>query len=103
MQIAATKAARKILKEHACYLADMIQAAAKMYDCGKTVVLSGSIFSKAPVFLRLLKEQVTMDLSFEVPAVPPVYGACALAGELCGMEFIPAEEFERQYAEVTLC
>lgn len=97
------KVARKILKEHAGYLADMIQAAAKMYDCGKTVVLSGSIFSKAPVFLRLLKEQVTMDLSFEVPAVPPVYGACALAGELCGMEFIPAEEFERQYAEVTLC
>ena len=97
------KVARKILKEHAGYLADMIQAAAKMYDCGKTVVLSGSIFSKAPAFLQLLKEQVTMDLSFEVPAVPPVYGACALAGELCGMEFIPAEEFDRQYAEVTLC
>lgn len=97
------KVAEKILKEHATYLADMIQAAAKMYDCGKTVVLSGSIFSKAPVFLRLLKEQVTMDLRFEVPAAPPVYGACVLARELCGMEPISEEEFVRQYAEVSLC
>lgn len=95
------KVARKILKEHASYLADMIQAAAKMYDCGKTVVLSGSIFSKAPAFLRLLKEQVTMDLSFEVPAVPPVYGACVLACELCGIDGAPfAKCFEEQYAEL---
>jgi hypothetical protein len=78
----------------------MIQAAAKMYDCGKTVVLSGSIFAKAPVFLQLLKEQVTMDLHFEVPAAPPVYGACVLARELCGMEPISEEEFVRQYAEL---
>ena len=97
------KMARKILKEHAGYLADMIQAAAKMYDCGRTVVLSGSIVAKAPVFLQLLKEQVTMDLRFEVPATPPVYGACALASELCGMEMPPAEEFSRQYEEVSLC
>ena len=97
------QAARKILQEHAGYLADMIQAAAKMYDCGKTVVLSGSIFVKAPVFLQLLKEQVSMDLSFEVPAAPPVYGACVLACELCGVEPALAEEFVRQYAEVMLC
>lgn len=97
------KVAARILREHAGYLADMIQAAAKMYDCGKTVVLAGSIFSKVPAFLQLLKEQVTMDLRFEVPAAPPVYGACVLARELCGMEPISEEEFVRQYAEVSLC
>ena len=97
------KVAEKLLKEHAGYFADMIQAAAKMYDCGRTVVLSGSIFSKVPAFLRLLKEKVTMDLSFEVPEVPPVYGACVLACELCGIDPVKAEEFVRQYQEVTLC
>ena len=97
------KAAEQILKEHALYLADMIQAAAKMYDCGKTVVLSGSIFSKVPAFLKLLKEGITMDLSIEVPSVPPVYGACVLACELCGVNLIPAEDFTRQYEEVSLC
>ena len=94
------RVAEKILREHAAYLADMIQAAAKMYDCGKAVVLSGSIFAKAPVFLRMLKEQVTINLQFEVPSVPPVYGACALACELCGIAATPAEEFERQYAQL---
>lgn len=94
------KAAEKILREHAGYLADMIQAAAKMYDCGRTVVLSGSIFAKAPVFLQLLKEQVTMELRFEVPSAPPVYGACVLACELCGMEMPPAEEFGKQYSQL---
>ena len=94
------KAAKKILKEHAAYLADMIQAAARMYDCGRTVVLSGSIFAKAPVFLQLLKEQISMDLSFEVPAAPPVYGACVLARELCGLEPVPTGDFEKQYAEL---
>lgn len=97
------KAAEQILKEHSGYLADMIQAAAKMYDCGKTVVLSGSIFSKVPAFLKLLKEGITMDLSIEVPSVPPVYGACVLACELCGVNLIPAEDFTRQYEEVSLC
>lgn len=94
------KAAEKILREHSGYLAEMIQAAARMYDCGKTVVLSGSIFSKVPAFLRLLKEQITMDLRIEVPTVPPVYGACVLACELCGMEMPPAEEFEAQYKQL---
>lgn len=97
------KAAEKILKEHAGYLADMIQAAAKMYDCGKTVVLSGSVFAKAPVFLQMLKENITMDLRIEVPNIPPVYGACALACELCGIDPTPAEDFTRQYEEVNLC
>ena len=97
------KVAEKLLKDHAGYFADMIQAAAKMYDCGRTVVLSGSIFAKVPAFLQLLKEKVTMDLSFEVPAVPPVYGACVLACELCGIAPVKTEEFVRQYQEVTLC
>lgn len=94
------KAAGKILREHSGYLAEMIQAAARMYDCGKTVVLSGSIFSKVPAFLKMLKEQITMDLRIEVPTVPPVYGACVLACELCGMEMPPAEEFEKQYTQL---
>ena len=44
-----------------------------------------------------------MDLSIEVPSVPPVYGACVLACELCGVNLIPAEDFTRQYEEVSLC
>jgi N-acetylglucosamine kinase-like BadF-type ATPase len=95
------KAAEKILREHAGYFAKMLGTAAKMYDCGKTVVLSGSIFTNAPVFLEMLKEQMTEDLQFEVPSQPPVYGACRLACELCGIDSAPfAKYFEEQYAEL---
>jgi len=95
------KAAEKILWEHAGYFAKMIAAASKMYDCGKTVVLSGSIFTNTEVFLQMLKEQMTEDLQFEVPSQPPVYGACRLACELCDIDPEPLEaNFPRQYEEM---
>ena len=94
-------AAERILRSHAGYLADMIQAAAKMYDCGKTVVLSGSIFTNVAAFLQMLKDGITMDLQFEVPSQPPVYGACVLACELCGIDHAPfAEHFAKEYTEL---
>ena len=95
------KAAEMILREHAGYLAYMIQKAAKMYDCGNTVVLSGSIFKNSAAFLQMLKEQLTVPLQIEVPSQPPVYGACVLACELCGIDSAPfAKYFEEQYAEL---
>ena len=79
----------------------MIQAAAKMYDCGKTVVLSGSLFTNAPAFLQMLKAGITMDLQIEVPSQPPVYGACVLACELCDIDHTPfAQHFAKEYTEL---
>ena len=78
------KVAERILREHAGYLAKLIQVAAKKHDCGKTVVLSGSIFIHNPDFLEMLKENITIDLNIEVPGNPPVFGACILACEVCG-------------------
>ena len=93
--------AERILREHAGYLADMIGKAAKMYDCGKVLVLAGSIFTKAPAFRRLMLEALPGDMQVEVPTQPPVYGACVLACELCGVDSAPlAKYFEEQYAEL---
>lgn len=78
--------AAKILRENVGYLAHLIKSAARQYTCGKTVVVSGSIFRTNPVFLQMLKEQLPDTLEVEVPSYPPVYGACVLACELCGIE-----------------
>lgn len=78
--------AAQILQEHAGYLAHLIRSAARQYDCGKTVTVSGSIFSTNPVFLQMVKEQLPADLEVEVPPFPPVYGACMLACEICGLD-----------------
>lgn len=88
------KVAEKILREHAAYLANLIQVAAQKHHCGKTVVLSGSIFIHNPDFLEMLKENITLDLKLEVPLNPPVFGACVLACEVCG---VPVEGFARQF------
>jgi len=72
-----------------------------MYDCGKVLVLAGSIFTKAPAFRRLMLEALPGDMQVEVPTQPPVYGACRLACELCGIDSAPfAKYFEEQYAEL---
>jgi len=90
--------AESILREHADHLAHLIQAASKMYGCGKTVVLSGSMFTATDVFLKMLQEALTVDLQIEVPNLPPVYGACVLACELCGIsQQALTDNFEQQY------
>ena len=91
-------AAEKILREHAGYLAEMITAASRLYRCGETVTLAGSIFTNNPVFVRMVKENLPSGLRLEIPPYPPVFGACVLACELCDVYPQPLrEDFVAQY------
>ena len=78
--------AKELLQSHAAYLANLIQNAARQYPCGKTVTVSGSIFTANPLFLEMVKEHLEPSLEIEVPLYPPVFGACVLACELCGLD-----------------
>lgn len=78
--------AEQLLQQHAAYLAHLIQNAARQYDCGRTVTVSGSIFTANPLFLEMVKEHLEPSLEIEVPPYPPVFGACVLACELCGLD-----------------
>lgn len=94
--------AEQILRSHAEYLADLIGKAAKMYDCGKVLVLAGSIFTKVPAFRDLVLALLPADLQVEVPTLPPVCGACRLACELLNIDHrILGEGFARQYEKLT--
>ena len=101
------KLAEEILRKHARYQADLIRDAAMQFDCGKTVVLSGGIFTGCPVFVKMLKEYLPAGLWVEVPAQKPVYGACLLACELLNLDPAPfTKNFSHQYLtfkEETLC
>ena len=93
--------AEQILRKHAGYLAELIQVAADRHDCGKAVVLSGSIFTSNGVFLEMLRDALQADMKIEVPTRPPVYGACVLAGELYGIDLqVFKENFDRQYPQM---
>ncbi len=90
--------AARLLREHAGYLAGLIAAAAAQYDCGRIVTVSGGIFRSGEVFLQLVRERLPAGLEVEVPAFPPVFGACVLAGELCGLDTEPLRlQFIKQY------
>lgn len=90
--------AEKFLQENAAYLADMIGAAARIYDCGNTVVLAGSVFASEPAFLQMLRKKLPQNLHIELSAHPPVYGACLMACELCGVDPQPlTKNFGEQY------
>ena len=80
------KVAKTILHGHADYLAGQISRAHQMYDCGNTVVVSGSVFTATEVFFRLVKERLPKALKLEMPQHPPVYGACRMACELCTID-----------------
>lgn len=92
------KRAEEILHGNAACLAGLIKAAAELYDCGSTVVLSGSIFTNKTVFLELLLQQLPAHLSVEVPTRPPVFGACRMACRLAGVDEDPfIRNFDEQY------
>ena len=95
--------AKEILRKHAGYLARLMGAAARRFDCGRTVVVSGSIFTSNSIFLDLVKEQLPAGLTIEVPPYPPVYGACVLACELCGLDSqTVCRNFKEQYDHLSV-
>lgn len=94
--------AEEILRKHAQYQAELIQAAATKYDCGRTVVLSGGIFTGCSVFVQMLKGYLSQNLMVEVPTQKPVYGACLLACELLNLDPTPfIQNFSQQYKTLT--
>ncbi len=87
--------AKAILHGHADYLAGQISRAHQMYDCGNTVVVSGSVFTATDVFFRLVKDRLPKELKLESLQHPPVYGACRMACELCNID---PENFTKSFS-----
>lgn len=89
------KVATEILHGHADYLAQQITRVHQMYDCGNTVVVSGSVFSATDVFFNMVKKRLPDGLRMESIAYPPVYGACRMAMELCNID---PENFAKSFS-----
>ena len=89
------KVATEILHGHADYLAQQITRVHQMYDCGNTVVGSGSVFSATDVFFNMVKKRLPDGLRMESIAYPPVYGACRMAMELCNID---PENFTKSFS-----
>ncbi len=78
--------ARKIITENAKSLAEVINHAARNYDCGKKVILSGGLLTGNKTFASLVTENLDPDISCRIPQIPQVLGACRLCAKMCGID-----------------
>ena len=77
--------AKKILHENAKSLADIINHAAKNYNCGNRLILSGGIVTKNEAFVDIIKKYLNKQLSLTIPQLPQTIGACILCAQNCGV------------------
>lgn len=83
------RVAGNILRENADYLAGLINRAAASNPGMETVVLSGGVITKNPLFYQLIRENVRPQLHCVLSEVPQVYGAAILCCRLCSIDPIP--------------
>lgn len=90
--------AEHILRQNADCLAELINFAVNHCDVGKYVVASGGIIRQNPMFCKLLQERLDADIEIDVPDYPPVYGACIMCCQLCGIDtMLMRERFMQSY------
>lgn len=96
---AGDRVAREILQTRAAQLRQLIDRAAAQYDVGTHVVLAGGLTREREIVFSLLD---TEHYTYEIPALPPVFGACHYCARMLGelpADFI--ENFEKTYTEIT--
>lgn len=95
---AGDKVAEDILRTRAAKLRELIDAAKKRFDVGTHVILAGGLTRDREIVLSFLD---TEHYTYEIPTLPPIFGACSYCARMLGEP--PAdffEIFEKTYAEM---
>lgn len=80
------KVAERILYENAESLSKIINHAAKHYNCGNKLILSGGIVTKNPVFVEIMKKFLVPGLEVVIPEYAQSLGACVLCAKYSGVK-----------------
>ena len=92
------RVAGKILQTRAAQLRHLIAQAAHGFDVGTHVILAGGLTNERDVVLPLLDHE---HFTYEIPALPPIFGACHYCTRMLGeppTDF--AENFEKTYTDI---
>lgn len=96
---AGDRVAEQILQARAAALRHLIDCAADRFDVGTHVVLAGGLTRDREIVLSLLD---TKRYTYEIPTLPPIYGACCYCARMLGeppTDFL--ESFEASYNKIT--
>ena len=86
------RAANAILDESVENMVQLIRTAMTKTPTARTLILSGSLFTRGELFCRRVTERLPAGLAVERISCPPVWGACLQAAKLCGAEELPRLE-----------
>jgi len=90
--------AAQILRERAEQLRHQLARGAALYDAGNRVILAGGLLRDREIVLSLLNSE---KFTYEIPALPPIFGACHYCTRMLGEPHTDfAENFEKTYAEL---
>lgn len=93
--------ATEIMTSNAKAFADRVNFAASRHAYSGDVVISGGIVSKGSPYFGMIKEHLNKNLRLIAPDLPPIYGACVLCFELCGLPINNLKEtFTQDYEKV---
>ena len=81
-----------ILDESVEHMLQLIRTAMTKTPAARTLILSGSLFTKGESFCERVIRQLPRELSVERISCPPVWGACLMAAKLCGLDPLPQVE-----------
>lgn len=80
------KAAEKILRTHMRHIAELLDVAADMADCGGSALMSGGLTEQKSIILEMIKESMHKPLKITVPSKPQIYGAGIQCCRMCGVD-----------------
>lgn len=95
--------AAQIVEKNTQQLARLINAAARNYDCGPDVILSGELLSHKDILMRHLQPKLQPGLKLHTNTLPPIYGAAIRCCALLGIDTAAFKEaFHQNYLRITL-
>lgn len=87
----------QIVERNSRRLAELIRVASKKAPRAKSVILSGSLFTKSAVLYNRVADMIPDDLSIRLVEYPQIWGACLQCARLCGIDRPSEQRFMSDY------
>lgn len=92
--------AAQIVEKNTQQLALLINTAARSYDCGTDVILSGELLSQEEVLARHLQPKLQPGLKLHTHTMPQIYGAALRCCALLGIDTVTFKDaFHKNYLQ----
>ncbi len=87
----------QIVERNSRRLSELIRVASKKAPRAKSVILSGSLFTKSAILYNKVADLISDDLNIRLMEQPQIWGACLQCARLCGIDRPSEQRFLSDY------